>query len=456
MPSFLNMTAVRFGLRPAQASVRVLAGLMLVTAVGLAGCSEDELILEGERISVFPERAVIVSDPGAFDEGAGLPPLVAMTVAPGAGLDAGHAGGHLQFDGRFKRVWSASIGGAGSDLVELAAAVVADGRVFAVAPNGIVTAFDLASGDEIWSVTIETIDDDPLPGVGGGLAVSEKGILVHAGGRNLALLNAVDGSEIWNVTAQLPLRGGPTVVEDKAVVVTDIDGNLLTHLLATGVLGWDRVGMASNTVMFGAPAPAYANGELIVAGARGEVTYFDADNGELLWTDSVAAFNPRTPIEGIGDIRAHPVHDGGMIFVISQSGRIAAFNARSGLLVWDQPIAGIEMPWLAGKTLFVMGMDGRLYALRRADGAVRWVAELPDAMPQDVVVSENPARYVGPIVAGGMAMVISKAGRLHAFDPDSGAEITTKTLGTTVLTPPQIAAGKLLVMGSNGTLYAFE
>jgi outer membrane protein assembly factor BamB len=114
------------------------------------------------------------------------------------------------------------------------------------------------------------------------------------------------------------------------------------------------------------------------------------------------------------------------------------------------------MPWLAGKTLFVMGMDGRLYALRRADGAVRWVAELPDAMPQDVVVSENPARYVGPIVAGGMAMVISKAGRLHAFDPDSGAEITTKTLGTTVLTPPQIAAGKLLVMGSNGTLYAFE
>ena len=31
--------------------------------------------------------------------------------------------------------------------------------------------------------------------------------------------------------------------------------------------------------MFGAPAPAYANGALVVAGARGEVTYFNADDG---------------------------------------------------------------------------------------------------------------------------------------------------------------------------------
>ncbi|MEK9800636.1 MAG: PQQ-binding-like beta-propeller repeat protein, partial [Alphaproteobacteria bacterium] len=175
-----------------------------------------------------------------------------------------------------------------------------------------------------------------------------------------------------------------------------------------------------------------------------------------LWTDSVAVFNPRTPIEGIGDVRAHPVHDGGMLFVISQSGRIAAFNARSGLLVWDQPVGGIEMPWLAGETLFVVGLDGRLYALRRLDGAVRWVAELPGAVPADVVVAEDPPRYVGPIVAGGKVMVISKSGQLHVFNPDTGVEIEKKSLGMTVLTAPQVAAGRLFVMGNGGTLNAYE
>ncbi len=123
-------------------------------------------------------------------------------------------------------------------------------------------------------------------------------------------------------------------MEDSGVVVTDLDSNLIVFRLDNSEIVWDRVGLASDTVMFGSPAPAFANGELVLVGAHGEVSYFSAVDGELLWNDSVAVFNPRTPIEGIGDVRAHPVHDGGMLFVISQSGRIAAFNARSGLLVW--------------------------------------------------------------------------------------------------------------------------
>ena len=42
------------------------------------------------------------------------------------------------------------------------------------------------------------------------------------------------------------------------------------------------------------------------------------------------------------------------------------------------------------------------------------------------------------------------------FDPDNGAEIGKRSIGLVVLTPPQLAAGKLLVVGVNGTLSAFE
>ena len=182
----------------------------------------------------------------------------------------------------------------------------------------------------------------------------------------------------------------------------------------------------------------------------------DATDGEIIWTESLAAFNPRTPLQGIGDIRANPVFDGGLVFAISQSGRIAALNARSGFMLWDQPISGVEMPWVAGETVFVMSLEGRLYAIRREDGMVRWIAELPGALPVGAMASENLTRYVGPLVANGQVMVISKSGSLYLLDAETGIQTASLNVGSDVVTPPQIAGGRLFVLSNNGQLSAFD
>ena len=159
--------------------------------------------------------------------------------------------------------------------------------------------------------------------------MSREGLVVHAGGRRLALLKPSDGSIIWAVDTDIPFRGSPTIISTDRVAVTDLDGNMAVLALVSGERVWQHFGIVSNTVIFGAPAPAFANGEIVLAGAGGEVSYFEAASGELLWTDSVASLLPRTPIQGLGDVRATPVHDGGLIFVISQSGRLVAFSART-------------------------------------------------------------------------------------------------------------------------------
>ena len=51
----------------------------------------------------------------------------------------------------------------GTDLTELAVPVVGDGKVFTVAPNGMVSAFDVKSGGTVWSAIIEQVEDEPLP-----------------------------------------------------------------------------------------------------------------------------------------------------------------------------------------------------------------------------------------------------------------------------------------------------
>lgn len=430
--------------------------LAVLSLVMLAACSEPEFVLEGDRIDVLPAQVIETADAAALAEGAGLAVEVNIANAPVVGLTAGHAGGNPRLAAPLTQIWSASIGGAGSRLTDLAMPVVGDGRVFTVAPNGMVKAFAIDNGAVIWTSNIEQIADDALPGIGGGMAVTADGLAVHAGGRRLAMLNPADGTTLWSLDLDIPLRGGPTPLGDDRLAVTDLDGNMIVFTTAGGEQLWEHYGIAADTVLFGAPSPAHANDEIVLAGSGGEVSYFDALEGELLWTDSVAALLPRTPIQNIGDVRAHPVHDGGLIFVIGQSGRIVAFNARSGLPVWERAIGGLEMPWVSGKSLFVVSLDGRLFALRRDDGAVRWVTELEGALPAGVVVSEDSLRHFGPVVAGGRVYVVSGKGNISAFNADTGEKLESVSVGAPSSTAPHVAAGKMFVLGSNGTLTVFE
>ena len=435
---------------------RALVLMGCAVTLGLAACSPPEAILKGTRISVLPEIKLEAISAEAQAEGARLPAVVNVNSAPMPGLSAGHAGGNPRFEAPLTEAWRASIGGVGSDLAELAQPVVGDGRVYTVAPNGIVAAFDVRDGSQVWSIRIEEIKDDPLPGIAGGLALSREGLIVHAGGRRLALLKPSDGSILWGVETDIPLRGSATIIGTDRVAVTDLDGNMTVVTLVSGERVWQHFGIVSNTVIFGAPAPAFANDEIVLAGAAGEVSYFDASTGELLWTDSVASLLPRTAIQGLGDVRATPVHDGGLIFVVSQSGRFVVFSARNGLPVWERAIGGIEMPWVAGESVFVLSLDGRLYGLRRSDGAVRWITELDGAVPLDVVAPEKPPRYVGPIVAGDKVYVVSRGGVVQAFAASTGAAGEVFSTGQEILTSPQVAGGRMFLVGRSGTLIAVE
>ncbi|NCF48794.1 MAG: PQQ-binding-like beta-propeller repeat protein [Bacteroidetes bacterium] len=435
-------------------ALTVIAGC--AAALVMTACSQNDPVLKGDRISVLPVLKVETPMAAAFDEGAGLPVEVNINQAVSVGLTAGHSGGNPRLQAPLKRIWTAKIGGAGTELTDLAPPVVGNGMVYTVAPNGVVRAFDVKNGKQNWSIVIDDLSDDPMPGIGGGLALTPNGLAVHAGGTTLALLNAESGEIVWTVEFDIPLRGGPTIVGDDRLAVTDLDGNITVMTLVAGDTVWIHYGLAANTILYGAPSPAFANDSIVQTGAGGEVSYFDASNGDLLWTDSVASLLPRTPIQSLGDVRAHPVHDGGLIYVVSQSGRLVAFSARNGLPVWERAIAGLEMPWAAGESLFITSLDGRLYSLRRSDGAVRWVTELAGAVPLDVIVPEDPPRYVGPVVAGGRVYVVSGNGRVQSFNADTGVEIASFDAGVRVLTTPQLATGRMFLLGRDGQLIAFE
>ncbi len=426
MTAFITILNATAGGKAACGVPRKLVTMLACFGVfGMAGCSEPELVLPGERIAVTQQVEHLSANQQAMAEGAGLSAPLTTLTASHPGLNAGHAGGHLALDLPLDERWD-------------------------------VSAIEIETGNLSWRVSIEDFEDDVIPGIAGGLAISGSTVFVHGGGHNLAALSVEDGSVIWSQRFQLPLRGGPTVYAKKALAVTDIDANLFMLRIDNGSVLWDRAGLPSGTIVYGAPSPAIYDNQIAVAAHGGELSLLDADNGDVIWSDNLATFNPRTPLQGLGDIRAHPVHDGGLVFAVSQSGRTAAFAVRSGLLLWELPIGGIEMPWVAGDSVFIVTLDGRLYAIRRNDGAIRWVAELPGALPIGAVAAEDIPRYVGPVVAAGKVIIVAEDGNILLFNADTGALEDEADVGGRIVTAPQLAAGMMFILDNSGTLTAFD
>ena len=207
--------------------------------------------------------------------------------------------------------------------------------------------------------------------------------------------------------------------------------------------------------MVGVAFPAVIENEIIFAGGDGELISLSLDQGRFAG-GKLSPISLLTALDGISDITAHPVHDGGLVFAVTQSGLLAVYNSRTGRLVWEKQLRGSTMPWLAGKTVFITTLNGHVFALRRSDGAVRWRAELPGAFDVTEPVSEDAVRYTNPIVASGMVMIAGENGALHVFDANTGALAFRLNVRGDVTTAPIVAGKTLYLLNRDGRLSAWR
>ncbi len=145
-----------------------------------------------------------------------------------------------------------------------------------------------------------------------------------------------------------------------------------------------------------------------------------------------------------------------MVYVGSISGRFAAFNNKTGSPVWEMILPSHQMPWIAGKSIFIVSTKGRVYALRRTDGALRWITSLPGAVPLDVSVSDDPIRHLGPVVAGGKVLVIDHNGRAYFLNSDTGKIENNLSISGQVSAPPIVSGGTFIMLDDSGRLYAYR
>jgi outer membrane protein assembly factor BamB len=410
--------------------------------------------LPGARLSVISLDKTLEPDPEIADLAVRLPPPYVNRAWPQVGGYPDRAMHHLSAGDALAEQWRVSIGdGSDDDGHILSPPVVGDGRIFAMDSEILISAYDVASGDQLWE-TDPIPEEDDEGGFGGGLAYARGWIFATTGFGEVLALDAATGAIQWRQTIGIPMRAPPVVTGDRLFTVS-YDNQLWALNALDGSVLWSHTGIAETAGLLGNASPA-VEGEVVIAPySSGELTALRVENGRTVWADTLAF--QRVGIEALAalnDINGSPVIDRGIVFAIGHGGRLVAIDLRTGGRVWEKDIAGLNTPWVAGDFLFVVTVDGDVLCIARRNGRIRWVTSLPRF--EDEEDRQDPIYWSGPILISDRLIVVGSDGTAWSLSPYDGRYLGYRDLPDGVRLAPVIANETLFILTDEADLVALR
>lgn len=236
---------------------------------------------------------------------------------------------------------------------------VAGGRVFILAADRSVNAFDGDTGRKLWS---QQRPNEPLVLNQSGVMLAVGDTLVVGMAGRVAGLNPGSGSPRW----ELPIAS-PRGINDVERLV-------------------DLVGRASR------------DGDNVCARAfQAAIGCVNAARGSLLWT------KPANGVNGLsGDDR--------LLFGTEADGTVIAWKRSDGERVWSTDrlrYRNLSAPLVAGRSVVVGDLSGFVHLLSRDDGS------LLNRLPTD-----GSAIIAAPVLVGSTLIVVTQNGGVYGFQPE--------------------------------------
>jgi outer membrane protein assembly factor BamB len=433
---------------------------LLVLTVMLSGCESWNPFadkppppLPGERFPVLQYQQNITADPRLADLSVELPKPEANPAWPQSGGYPNHDMSHLALGADPKVVWSTSIGSGSSKSRRLIAQpVMADGKVFTMDSRAEVRAFSAQDGNGLWSTSVLPRDEDEGE-IGGGVAFDHGRLYVATGAAEIVALDASTGKEIWRTPVPAPVHSAPTVADGKVFAVT-VENELHALNADDGQKLWFHSGLAEAAGFLGGASPAVDRNVVVVPHTSGELFALRVENGRPIWSDGLASIQRVTAVAALADIRGDPVIDRGMVFAVSNSGRMAAIDLRTGNRVWDLDIGALQTPWVAGDYVYVLTNNGEVLCVRRDTGRVRWATILGPYVDKDE--RKKGIFWAGPVLAGDRLIVVGSHGEALSISPYTGKVLGWIKLNRGVMISPIVANNTLYVLDEGGRLTAMR
>ena len=246
----------------------------------------------------------------------------------------------------------------------------ANGRLYSIGMTGIVTAYDAASGKQIWqkpgSSTVPMFTTHAFS------PIVDRGLVIfHLGGHNEGALTALDvntGDVKWTWKGDGPGYGSPILADIGGTrqIITITQGKLVGVDAASGMLLWERPYVIPNFT--NSITPVLYGQTLIVSGNGGPTTALSITRKGNEWVTQTVWENADIPLRMSDAVIAGDVLFG---MTTRNSGQYFAVDAKTGKTLWTSEgrqgnHAAIAR---AGDLLLSLEDDGELVVARNSKTA---------------------------------------------------------------------------------------
>ena len=423
----------------------------------LMGCTQDKKLPQGERLSILDNASYEdVIDNSSITS---IPQAIINRDWDQNGRNTRHIVGNLKANTKLEKKWSNSFGsGVNKRDITISQPVVYNNTIFVMDVKGLVSAYDLSSGDKLWEnmLSTNTLGLKDTRSKASGLAVSGDTLYATTGFGGVFAIDRISGKPKWRKILDAPIRIAPTIANNMLLIQT-IDNKLHSLDKQNGEEIW-RFGVASeDTVIVGGASPAFDEEEnVVVAGfSNGEIVVINANVGTPLWSEMLTSNNEVNSTTNINTIGAYPIIENGTIYAIGNSDVLVALDMRTGDKLWKKEIGSMQDMLLVGDYLFVISNKNILYAIEKNEGSIIWSIDIKNYLYDNEKL--NGEVYAShPIMVNGDILLTFSNGKIFKINALKGILTAKIDLDTDISNGLIIANDKIIAASDNANVIVFQ
>lgn len=333
-------------------------------------------------------------------------------------------------------IWSKPSGGEQKSSLIAIAPIEDDGRLFVAGPGGEVIAYALDSGNRLWS---KSLDADLSTGGGAG-----DGLVVFGAddGRVFAL-EAETGALRWETSIRSSVDAAPSVGFGDAAL-RGRDGTLAVLDAESGELRWRQSRSQPPLTLQGQGRVLMFPDALVAGFDDGTLAAYAREDGQEVWSQTVAVPTGRTDVDRMVDIDGTPMFAEGVFYAASYQGKLVALAAQGGRELWSRNFSNTNSIATDANALYLSDADSVVWAIDRRSGDALWrQADLAHR------------GLTGPALINGYLVVGDHEGYLHVLSASSGALVGRAAWRAPLIDPILHVDGRGVAVTRDGKVRVF-
>ena len=292
------------------------------------------------------------------------------------------------------------------------------------------------NGRKTWSNNLDT-------DVSTGITLGFKKLLLSSSDGNVFCLEKSSGEILWQYSTEGEILAPPATDGD-IVAIQNIDGRVTAVDLDTGKFRWDYRSVIPNLTLRGTSEPSFYEGFLFVGFSNGNLAKIEPRSGVTQWEIPITTSKETSEIGRIVDIDGNFVFSGGIAFVATFQGDIAALDTRSGRFIWKEKTSTAnDLLSSRGKVILIDEKD-QVIAYSQNNGDLEW-------LNKDFYLREltSPKKIKSLIVYGDFQ------GYLHVLDTNQGEQVARQRISRSKIISVSVEEETVLALDSKGKLSLF-